>query len=178
MEEVIYRICVEDQKRKGAQVGGTWNLFCFDFGWSDLRLPTNTVLPTLNIRIGIVKKIVQALDSKLCVWEKKNKFNPWGSRISPAAKHRSYAVSRCGVHWQRFYAGQLSGGACFESIKRMDTFTFLFFNISAGTWEIDSNAISSSDRLGFEQSILSCLFTGKNWRNSLGLEYYLRTQKA
>ena len=107
----------------------TFNIFHLDRGGTHLHLPTNIVPPSLNIHIGLVKKVVKALDGIISVWNQK--MNHTSEDHSPADELLAFALSRCGARRENYYSGQLSSGPCTKLMKQMPKFCALFFKRKA-----------------------------------------------
>ena len=60
-------------------------------------MPSNIVPSVLHIRLGIVSKIVAAIDAIIDIWNAKNKFSIVEGAESPAAVQLADSLARCGA---------------------------------------------------------------------------------
>ena len=163
--------------RTRLQRGGTYNIFELTRGGGEINIPSNIVPPVLHLHIGLVNKIVKALDGIVHTWNEKMQYKPEDDKFSPATQLLASSLSRCAARRENYYSGQLSGVPCTNLMKRMRAFCLLFFHRSAGTWGTVRSAIPSTTGLERDLIELSDIYTGSRFKDGNGLEFYLRSQK-
>ena len=159
------------------QKGNTYNLFCLDRGGGHFDFGTNIVPPLLHIHIGIVNKVVKALDSIVSIWNTKKHYDSENELESPASKLLAMALSRSGARRENYYTGQLSGKPCSNLMSNMNIFCAFFFHRSAFGWGKVTDAVKSSRGLETSLKRLSSLYTGKGRLSGRGVDFFLRYQE-
>eukprot|EP00171_Calliarthron_tuberculosum_P004500 IDg4500t1 len=97
--------------------------------------PTNIVPPALHIKLGLINKIIAALDGVVTTW---NELKDWKKKpedsLSPAMLLLATSLANIGVRRERYFAGALSGVPCTKFMQNINEFCRLFFHTPADGW--------------------------------------------
>lgn len=139
---------------------------------------TTMVPPALHIKIGLVNKVVSALDSLVSFWQKKMNWSKSIDRpVSPAMKQLAAALATVGARREKYYSGQLSGKPCTLFMSRIEEFCDLFFLQPAEDWGLATEAVPGALDLQFDLRKAGALYNGTGTLNGMGVGFFLQTQQ-
>eukprot|EP00171_Calliarthron_tuberculosum_P001160 IDg1160t1 len=167
------------------QKSNTFNLFhiergghqCWENGHQVLSR-TTIVPPSLHIRLGIVNKVLSALDAVVVTWHEKMEWTKTDKGlVSPAMKLLAKSLLSVGVRRERYYSGQLSGSPCSLLMSRMDRFCDLFFFESAEHWGSVVECLPGTLSLNENLRALAILYSGDEQQSNMGINFFLQSQQ-
>eukprot|EP00171_Calliarthron_tuberculosum_P021624 IDg21624t1 len=156
----------------------TFNIFCLHKGSGTPMDPTNMVPPALHIKLGLINKILAALDGVVSAWNVSKKWQKTAEdTISPSMLLLARSLADIGVRRERYYTGALSGVPCTKLMQKMEEFCELFFHSPAGDWGTTLENLQSSVVLEEDLKILARIYNGTEPDGTDGFGYYMGTQK-
>jgi len=105
------------------QKKNTYNLFKLV-----TRPRMNFVPPPLHIKLGLVNKLIEVLDSLNTHWAKVNYWTKMEFEKNPIEQQLRYALSTVKVKRQKYYSGQIDGVGCVQLMENMAIFCENFFD--------------------------------------------------
>ena len=147
----------------------TFNFLSLSTNFDEVTMAT-IVPPPLHFKLGIVNKIVDALDLIVVHLEKKFGLEQEESEF------RSFlasSLSKIGARRERYYHGTLSGGPCSNLMNTMNTFTEHFFTTEIEEFGSIIQILPELQLLKTDLEDLSKIYNDSECKSIRGLGFYL-----